>query len=55
MTRTTKQIRITVDKNGKELAHVWAPKAMRYIKVSLESAKFEIATGSAVQIYKEIR
>lgn len=45
----TKQIRFSVDKNGKEIAYEWRPKAMRYVKVSLDSAKFEIATGSAVR------
>jgi hypothetical protein len=44
------QIRITVDRNGREIAYKWSPAAMRYIKTSLDGAKLALATGKARQI-----
>jgi ribosomal protein L24E len=36
-------IRFTADKNGKPLAHRWSPRALRWIRISMDEAKILVA------------
>lgn len=54
--RVPLQIAFTADKRGRPIAYYWSRPCMRWMRMGLEAAKVDVATGNAIEVpYVNIR